>query len=115
MANENLQVSVSNGTRDGVRVLTAKGPLTIHTVFNFQEAVRNGPAPTMIVDLTGVPYVDSAGLGAMVAAHVGAQRAMHKLAFVGMNAQVKTLTEMTHVSQLFKSYPTVKDAEAALA
>jgi anti-sigma B factor antagonist len=115
MANENLQLSVSNGTRDGVRILTAKGPLTIHTVFNFQEAVRGDPAPTMIIDFTGVPYVDSAGLGAMVAAHVGAQRAMHKLAFAGLTPQVKALTEMTHVSQLFKSYPTVKDAEAALA
>jgi anti-sigma B factor antagonist len=115
MATENLQVSVSNGSRDGIRILSVKGPLTLHTVFNFQEAVRSDPGPAIIVDFSGVPYVDSAGLGAMVAAHVGAQRAMHKLAFVAMNAQVKALTEMTHVSQLFKVYATVRDAEAALA
>ena len=35
--------------------------------------------------------------------------------FAGMTAQVKALTEMTHVTQLFKVYPTVNDAEAALA
>jgi hypothetical protein len=31
-----------------------------------------------------------------------------------MNRQVTALLDMTHVSQLFKTYPTVKDAEAAL-
>ena len=49
-----------------------------------------------------------------MAAHVGAQRGQRKLAFAGMNKQVTALLDMTHVSQLFKTYPTVKDAEAAL-
>jgi len=115
MTNETIQVSASNGSRDGIRILSAKGPLTVHTVFTFQEAIRREPAANLIIDFSGVTYVDSAGLGAMVAAHVGAQRAMHKLVFVGMNAQVKALCEMTHVAQLFKIYPSVKDAEAALA
>jgi len=50
-----------------------------------------------------------------VAAYVGAQKALRKLAFAGMNTQVKALADMTHVSQLFHNYPTVKDAEAALS
>jgi hypothetical protein len=32
-----------------------------------------------------------------------------------MNKQVTALMDMTHVSTLFKTYPTIKDAEAALA
>ena len=115
MTKENLQIIANPGLRDGQRILKLKGALTIHTVFGFQDAMKRENASELILDMSGVPYIDSAGLGAMVAAYVGAQRGMRKLAFAGMNTQVKALTDMTHVSQLFHSYPTVKDAEAALS
>lgn len=115
MTKENLQVVGSGGSREGLRILHVKGSLNIHTVFNFQEAIRGETAAALIIDFSGVPYIDSAGLGALVAAHVGAQRAARRIAFSGMNTQVKALIEMTHVSQLFKNYPTIKDAEIALA
>lgn len=92
-----------------------KGPLNIHTVFEFQDAVRNDASPVLIVDFSGVPYVDSAGLGAMVGAFVSAQRAQRKLAFAGMNEQVKVLAEMTHVNQLFRPYATAEEADRAIA
>jgi len=115
MAQENLQVVKSDGSREGQRILHIRGSLNIHTVFSFQEILRGETAPELIVDFSGVPYIDSAGLGALVAAYVGAQKTARKLAFVAMNTQVKALIEMTHVSKLFKSYPTIKDAEAALS
>jgi anti-sigma B factor antagonist len=115
MAIENLQVVATPGAREGQRILEVKGALTIHTVFGFQDAVRRETAPVLILDLSGVPYIDSAGLGALVATYVGARKALRKLAFAGMNTQVKALTDMTNVSQLFHTYPTVKDAETALA
>jgi anti-sigma B factor antagonist len=115
MNKENLQVVKSDGSRDGQRILHVRGSLNIHTVFNFQEALRSETAPELIIDFSGVPYIDSAGLGALVAAYVGAQKTARKLAFSGMNTQVRTLIDMTHVSKLFKSYPTIKDADAALS
>jgi anti-sigma B factor antagonist len=115
MTIENLQVVKSEGSRDGQRILHVRGSLNIHTVFNFQEALRRETAPELIIDFSGVPYIDSAGLGALVAAYVGAQKTARKLAFSGMNTQVRALIDMTHVSKLFKSYPTIKDAEAALS
>ena len=115
MMRENLQVIPVDGAREGQRVLELKGSLNIHTVFTFQDAVRAETANALVIDFSDVDYVDSAGLGAMVAAFVSAQKGMRKLAFAGMNKQVTALVEMTHVSQLFRSYQTVKDAEAALA
>ena len=115
MAIENLQVTKSAGSREGQRILHIKGSLNIHTVFNFQEALRSENGPELIIDFSGVPYIDSAGLGALVAAYVGAQKTARKLAFSGMNTQVKALIDMTHVSKLFQNYPTIKDAEAALS
>ena len=71
---ENLQVVESPGVREGQRILQLKGALTIHTLFGFQEEVRREPTPELILDLAGVPYVDSAGLGSLVAVYVSAQR-----------------------------------------
>jgi anti-sigma B factor antagonist len=115
MTRESLQVVKSEGSREGQRILHLQGSLNIHTVFSFQEVLRNEAAPELIIDFTGVPYIDSSGLGALVAAYVGAQKSARKLAFVAMNTQVKALIDMTHVSKLFKSYPTIKDADAGLS
>jgi len=111
----NMQIVSSAAIRSGARILQLKGPLNIHTVFQFQDAVRSDTSPLVIVDFTGVPYADSAGLGAMVGAFVSAQRAQRRLAFAGMNEQVKALVEMTHVSQLFRPFATVEEADRAIA
>jgi anti-sigma B factor antagonist len=113
MATESIQIVASNGAADGHRVLTLRGPLTIHTIFDFQSAVRAEESPVVIVDLTGVPYMDSAGLGAIVGAYVSAQRSNRKLVLAGLNERLKALISMTNVSRLFPPYHTVADAERA--
>ena len=114
MATENMQIVVSDGSRDGLKILVLKGPLNIHTVFTFQDAVRAETAPAVVVDFSGVPFIDSAGLGALVGAHVSARKANRKIAFAAMNDQAKALIDMTHISKLFFIYSTVPEAEAAL-
>jgi anti-sigma B factor antagonist len=115
MAIENMQIVASDGTRSGQKILRLSGPLNIHTIFSFQNAVRAEEASALVLDFGGVPFMDSAGLGAVVAAYVSAQRAHRKVAFACMNERVKALLAMTHVSHLFQPYATVEDAERALA
>ena len=114
MISEKMQILPSQGARDGQRILSLKGPLTIQTTFDFQNAARAETSPVLIIDLTEVPFVDSAGLGALVGAQVTGQKANRQVAFVGANARVKALMDMTKVSQLFRMYPTVEDAQASL-
>jgi len=49
-------------------VLSFHGPLTMENVSPFLNAVRREDAPTMILDFTNVPYLDSSGLGSLVSA-----------------------------------------------
>jgi anti-anti-sigma factor len=114
MQNENLQIVVSAGNREGQKIMQLKGPLNLHTVFDFQSAVRAETSPLVILDFTGVPFIDSAGLGAVVGAYVAAQKVQRKLVVAGLGTQVKALIEMTKVSQLIKAYDTVAEAEEAL-
>jgi anti-sigma B factor antagonist len=114
MARDTLQIVVSAGSREGQKILTLKGSLNIQTIFDFQLATREEGAPKLILDFSGVPYMDSAGLGALVGAYVTAQRTQRKLAVAGTNTQVKALIDMTHVGTLIKSYANVQEAEEAL-
>lgn len=115
MIKENLQIVRSSGPRSGASILHLKGSLNIHTVFDFQNAVRAESSPAVIIDFSGVPFIDSAGLGAIVGAYIAGQRANRKMAFTAMNSQVKTLLDMTHVSQLFPTFTSIQDAEAAVS
>lgn len=115
MIPEKLHFSTSDGSRPGQRILRLKGPLSIHTVFDFQGAARAETSPQLIMDFSEVPFMDSSGLGALVGVYVSAQRAGRNIAFVGMNTQVVTLLEMTRIRPMFRIYPTLQEAEAAAA
>jgi anti-sigma B factor antagonist len=113
MAQDTLRIASSRGER-GQTIFSLEGPLNIHTVFTFQDAVRSDASPILIIDFTGVPFIDSAGLGAMVGAAVSTRKASRKIVFAAMNKQARVLVEMTRVNQHLHMYDTVKDAEAAV-
>jgi anti-sigma B factor antagonist len=113
MAQDHLQIATSQGDR-GQTIFSLEGPLNIHTVFKFQDAVRADTSPVLILDFSGVPYIDSAGLGAVVGAFVSSRKANRKIAFAGMNRQAKALVDMTSVNQVLHVYDTLKDAEGAV-
>ena len=73
MQNENLQIVVSSGNREGQKILRLKGPLNMQNVFGFQAAVRAENSPVVILDFTGVPFIDSAGLGALAVSYTHLQ------------------------------------------
>jgi anti-sigma B factor antagonist len=115
MVDDKMRVERLAGTREGLRVLRCSGPMTMSTFFAFQEAAREEKAARVIVDLSEVPYMDSAGLGAIVQALVSYQKQGRQLALAGMNQRVRTLFEMTHLKRLFPMFATRAEAEQALA
>jgi anti-sigma B factor antagonist len=95
-------------------VLRLKGPLTFENLSSFQNAIRREDSTTVILDLTEVPYVDSAGLGSLVSTYVTGQKAGRRMILTGVNDRVLKLFEITRVEPLFLIFPTVWDAIEAL-
>jgi anti-sigma B factor antagonist len=91
-------------------VLSFRGPLTMENVTPFLNAVRRESAPTMILDLSGVPYLDSSGLGSLVSACTSARKAGRRIALTGVNKRVLKVFEITKVEQVFLMFPTLSDA-----
>jgi anti-sigma B factor antagonist len=115
MPHDKMQIVTTVGVRDGQKILALNGPLTIHTVFDFQTAVREQSTAAVIIDFSGVSFMDSAGLGALVGALVALQKAHRQFALAGLNPQVKALLDMSKVSQFFRIFPTVDQAQAGVA
>jgi anti-sigma B factor antagonist len=111
---EKLTFEVSAGTSPNEHVYRLHGPLVITNIFAFQEALRS-EAITTILDLTDVPYMDSAGLGVLTNSYVSHQKHGRKLVLVGANPRVQALFQMTKLDQLFEVFPNVESAELALA
>lgn len=94
-------------------VLSFRGPLTMENVSPFMNAVRREDAPTMILDLAGVPYLDSSGLGGLVSACTSCTKSGRRVALTGVNQRVRRVFEITKVEQVFLMFPTLSDAIAA--
>jgi anti-sigma B factor antagonist len=97
-----------------VRVLKLSGPFTLKDIWDFQAAARAATEPITIIDLTDVPYMDSAALGSIMGIHVSRHRVHHKYAVVGANERLETLFEVAGVAKLLVRYPTSAEALKAL-
>jgi anti-sigma B factor antagonist len=95
-------------------VLSLRGPLTMENVPPFLNAVRREDAPTVILDLSGVPYLDSSGLGCLVSACTSCAKAGRRVALTGVNQRVRKVFEITKTDRVLLVFPTLADALEAL-
>jgi anti-sigma B factor antagonist len=109
------QLAIQRVEQNGIAVLKLTGPLTLRTLFEFQEAAQQSPEPKTIIDLTGVPYVDSAGLGAVLSYHAACVRTGRRYAIVGVAPRVYAMLKVSRVDQLMHIFASMGEAEEALA
>jgi anti-anti-sigma factor len=67
----------------------------------------------IVVDLGETSFIDSSGLGAMVAALKRVRAVGGDLYLCGMNRQVQMVFELTSMDRAFTIYDTLEDLEAA--
>jgi|SRR5450755_4359065 anti-sigma B factor antagonist len=115
MPNDSLRIEDSPGSQPGQRILRLDGPLLLTTFFDFQKLVRGNQSRSLILDFANVPYVDSAGIGALVGAYVTHQKEGRSLALVGVSDRVHNALKVTHVDQFFRFFDSVGAAEEATA
>jgi len=108
-----LQIEDINGAPHNFRLLRLSGPVTISNFFQFQSLVRGNTSRKLILDLSGVPYIDSAGIGALVGAYVSHEKDGRSLALVGVSQRVRDAMQVTRVEQFFRFYDTEEAAQQA--
>lgn len=100
-------------TEGEVRVLDCQGRLTMTTAKTLREAVEasvEAGTPRIVVDLSGVLFIDSSGLGALIAGLKRTRQAGGDLRIAGAGDQVTTVLGLTNLDRVLRPYA---DVEAA--
>ncbi len=110
MQDKPLQIEMIAEPNGSDVVLRIHGPLLLGNFFPLQTAVRANSSNLLIIDVSDMPYIDSAGIGCLVGAHVSREHSGRKLIIVGANDRLLTSLKVTKVDQLFTFAPTVEQA-----
>ena len=113
MPQEPLAIEDLSGAKNDSRILRLKGPIIMSNLFDLQAKVRGNTSPALILDLTDVPYIDSAGIGTLVGAYVSHHKDGRSLALVGVNDRIRTTMKITHVESFFRFFDSLPAAESA--
>jgi anti-anti-sigma factor len=103
----------SRQTDNGVTVLAPSGRLDVVGAPALREAVSEamkGGQLRLIIDMEGVSFVDSSGLGSVVAALKQVRSSKGDLRLAAPNQQVRVVLELTTLDRVFPYYATVEEA-----
>jgi anti-sigma B factor antagonist len=107
-------MDISEQRADGATVLTLTGRLdgtnSATTDTALAEAV--GRSPALVLDLSALDYISSAGLRVLLKAAKQAQTGKQKLLLAGLQPSVKQVFEISGFSTLFATF---ESRDAALA
>jgi anti-sigma B factor antagonist len=98
---------------DGYTLCRPEGELDAYTVGQFREALTNlAEEPQLLIDLSDVPFMDSAGLGALIG---GIRRARENEGDVVVACSRPTLTRLLHTTGFDRIVPVTESIEEAIA
>lgn len=107
-------MQIHEETKGAVTVLRPEGPLTQADAEAFKQRllqVRKASLGRLVVDVSEVPYVDSAGLEALAEANQELVRSGQSLKLCGINETLREVLDLTELMGLFEPY---EDAGSAV-
>jgi anti-sigma B factor antagonist len=113
--NKNASPTDSVPERDRSNVLPLKGEIDLHvspSVTTSLNSMIEKKPQRLVVDLSDVTYIDSAGLAALIGAMQKVEGYGGKFLLAGLQETVRSIFEISRLDQVFQIFP---DAEAALA
>ena len=110
-------MQISERITQGVVILDLTGRLTIG---DGAELLRDKVTSVVfqgnskvLLNLAGVPYVDSGGLGELVRCSMAAQKANGAVKLVGLTTRITDLLAITKLLNVFETFETEQEAIAS--
>jgi anti-sigma B factor antagonist len=103
-----MKLEIRQREKEGILILELKGTLTAgeaatHLRDNLRGQVEQNRG-NVVLDLAGVDYIDSTGLGSMVVCFTSARKAGGKLALLNLNRRNVELLVLTKLSTVFEIF-----------
>jgi anti-sigma B factor antagonist len=106
----------SHPAGSGPSVLPLEGEIDLHVspgiAVSLYEMIAKQPAQ-LLIDLSGVTYVDSSGLAVFIEAMQRVAKYGGKFGLVGMQQTVRSIFEISRLDQVFRIFPDVEAASLA--
>jgi anti-anti-sigma factor len=112
MLEQELSYTILNGANEGTVILKISGPFILANMFQLQNELHTIKPACLIMDLTEVPYMDSAGLGVIMNYYVSAQNNGRKFLLAAVNPRIRALLEMTKVDSVLHLCDSVHAAQS---
>lgn len=106
-------MDVSTRQEDGHVIVTVAGEVDLYTSPKMREALFEGiadPPARIIVDLSGVSYMDSSGIATLVEALRATRKAAGRLVLAGLTDRVREVLELARLETEFELSPDVPAA-----
>src|SRR5438046_10471168 len=100
--------------KDRPNVLPLEGEIDLHVSPNVSASINmmiEKKPKQLVVDLSSVTYIDSAGLAAFIQAMQKVEAYGGKFALAGLQETVRSIFEISRLDQVFQIFP---DVDAAL-
>ncbi len=101
----------------GIVVLRLRGPIDSHTYRTFAAEIERAIVPDtvgLVVDMSGVDYVSSAGAGALIGAYTRLESRQGGMVLAGVQAAVEDTFRVLGLTQLFVFAAGASDAARLL-
>ena len=111
MAQQKIEIDVTD--QQGYKVVRPEGDLDVYTVGTLRDAIGrviDEGSPKVVVDLDGVPFMDSSGLGALMGGVRRLREAGGDLAIACTREQHLKLFSITGFGEGVSIAPTVEEA-----
>ncbi|WP_348265023.1 STAS domain-containing protein [Telmatobacter sp. DSM 110680] len=108
-----LKIEPLPGSKPGIVILRLSGPVTLQSVLPLRALLRGTePPPHTILDLSGVPFMDSAGMSEIINHEVHCRDKHVQFTLAGVTPRVLSMFHITRLEQVLTLAPTVEEAEA---
>lgn len=109
-----MPVSITTRQSGAATIVDVTGEITLFNAPELRkvlmELLKVQKAPRVIVNLTNVAYIDSAGVACLVEALKVARELKQGLALFGLNRVAKEVFELTRLISVFEVYGTEEEA-----
>lgn len=115
MQTAHLDLDRRAGNNGDSQVTRLNGKLSLETVNQFISTMRPEPAAHLVLDMSGLAFLDSAGVGALVSLFVSRRNHGKTMALAGLTQQGIAVMQVSGLLKLIPTFPSVEDALARKA
>lgn len=111
MASNLLNLEKRGSSKETVAIYKASGKISLETVNEFIQRLRSEPAQHLVLDMSGINFLDSAGVGALVSLFVNRRNQGKTFAVAELGSQAMAVVTVAGLQKLLPIHKTVEEAE----